>query len=1771
MDQRTCIKFCVKNEIKCADAFRMLTVAYGEATLDRSNVYRWYKMFSEGREDVNDEERVGRPSTSTTDEKINEVEKIISANRRITVREVAEDLNISIGSCHSIFINDLGMRRVAAKFVPKLLNCDQKQHRMNIANEMLDSVRDDPNLLQRVITGDEAWVYGYDVETKAKSSQWKLPHEPRPKKARQVRSNVKVLLTVFFDCRGVVHHEFLPQAIRQKRPDLWKNKNWLLHHAPAHISLLVRDFLAKNNTLMIPQPPYSPDLAPCDFFLFPKLKRPMKRRRYATLDEIKTASKEELKKFFFIDFLKCFEDRKNRWHKCIISHGDYFEVDKIANYENEFIEGFRPLQPVFDSRIGHFFLLKKMLQWPSILAKVQPHQRVQVDVSRRRSRRLRGLSPTDLDQETEMSVKSEMEGSQSTRTSFTCLQQPRNPSAFGGKDSECPYQWLRDYDRVSRHNGWDESLCLANVIFYLEGTAKCWFENVEESLNSWPRFKEEFLKIFGDQEHFVRKAESKLKIRAQRIGEPSESYIQDILNLCRQVNPAMGEVEKLAHLMKGVAEDIFQALLPVEMATVDEFSRQCRRIEDRKKKRIGVAYLKDLPMWLQSRETALSCKSPLTCSEQLENEVYQRAENTLAPILKRPNYPTRGYKPWHEVQDARRESKPYTSRKTDEFRTPDNIPICFHCNRPGHVGGEVASDVNPPSTKADLDSNYLMVVINGNKVRALVDTGASYSVISDAFRRKLNIVMFEGPRMTLKVANNRFVSPIGKCIVKLEISNFMQAFEFLVLSGCSHDVILGWNLLEASRAIIDCGRSEIAFSETIDDESRDSLKRFFVEEEYIVPPKSSKMITVSTSEVAGRKSMIAEGSRKLLLDKEISIPASLITVLHGKAELWITNFSTQTKRAPEEKQELLKLVNHYAEIFGPVITSRKSQDSIKHCIITGDSAPIRRMPYRVSPAERRIIQNEVDKMIEADVIQPSESPWASPVVLITKKDVYPLPRIDDALDCLREARMYSTMDLKTGYWQIEIDEEDREKTAFITPDGLFEFKVMPFGLCNAPRTFERMMDSLLRGLRWTTCLCYLDDVVVYSTTFSEHLSRLGAVLICFRKAGLRLNLRKCCFGADQIKILGHQIDQDGVRPDYEKIKAIAEFPTPANLQQLRSFLGLSSYYRRFIKGYADISRPLNELLCKSSTFKWEEKQENSFESLKRALSSKPVLGHFDESAPTEVHCDASGFGIGAILVQIHEGRERVIAYASRTLIKAERNYSTTERECLAVVWAIGKFRPYLFGRPFKVVTDHHSLCWLANLKDPSGRLARWALRLQEYDISIAYKTGMKHRDADCLSRNPIKDKVDEMYDDFPFLSTIMNIKDEQKQDPYILKILDGLSDSTSKDNRFKIVNGILYKKNFDPNGPSLLLVVPRRLRSDILRELHDAPMAGHLGFAKTYDRVIRRYFWPGLYRSVKKYVSHCQECQRRKNSPQLPPGHLVPIPPPSRPFQKIGIDLLGRFPLSRNKKRWIIVCTDYLSKYAITKSLATGDAQGVANFLLEEVILIHGAPREIVTDRGRNFQSKLIQELANCCGIIKRSATAYHPQTNGLTERLNRTMADMLSMYVDLDQKNWDEILPFVTFAYNTAKQEATGFTPFFLVHGREAETPLDALFPYPETTDSYEYIQELETKAEEARQIARFHILKAQDVNKTNYDSKHRRVAYHPGDLVWIYTPVRRVGLCEKLMRRYFGPYHVTRKLSDVTYEVRPVEDQGRRHRTKDIVHVLRMKPYHGPIGQED
>ncbi|GFU47789.1 retrovirus-related Pol polyprotein from transposon 17.6 [Trichonephila clavipes] len=515
---------------------------------------------------------------------------------------------------------------------------------------------------------------------------------------------------------------------------------------------------------------------------------------------------------------------------------------------------------------------------------------------------------------------------------------------------------------------------------------------------------------------------------------------------------------------------------------------------------------------------------------------------------------------------------------------------------------------------------------------------------------------------------------------------------------------------------------------------------------------------------------------------------------------------------------------------------------------------------------------------------------------------------------------FSSMDLRSGYWQIEIDEADREKTAFITPEGLYEFKVMPFGLCNAPATFERMMDNLLRHFKWTMCLCYLDDIIVFSETFEDHLIRLRLVLKCLQEAGLKLNSKKCLFAAQEVKILGHLVSSNGVRPDPNKIKAVRNFPTPKNIHDIRSFLGLCSYFRRFIKGFCYLAEPLQSLLKSGVEFHWGPEEVEAFNSLKKALTLDPVLGMYDERASTEIHTDASGYGIGAVLVQIQNNVEKVIAYASRTLTKAEKNYSTTERECLAIVWATNKFRPYIFGKHFTVVTDHHSLCWLMNLKDPSGRLARWALRLQEHDFDVKYKTGKKHSDADALSRNPVEEET-ETSDKFLAVTTSMNLAMEQKKDQDLAKL--------------KLLSNSSKTKN-----------------SDLSTDTQEILLAGNVPKCRSVCHALS-----GVPKG-------------RKSVPQRPPGRLVPIPPAIAPFHRIGIDLLGRFPKSAHGNKWIIVCTDYSTRYAITKALPTAEVDEIAKFLLEEIVLRHGAPRVIITDRGAVFRSRLVSLSSTCVTLI---------------------------------------------------------------------------------------------------------------------------------------------------------------------------------------------------------
>ncbi|GFX97925.1 retrovirus-related Pol polyprotein from transposon 17.6 [Trichonephila clavipes] len=564
-----------------------------------------------------------------------------------------------------------------------------------------------------------------------------------------------------------------------------------------------------------------------------------------------------------------------------------------------------------------------------------------------------------------------------------------------------------------------------------------------------------------------------------------------------------------------------------------------------------------------------------------------------------------------------------------------------------------------------MTGNQLDVIIDKKPIHALVDSGASFSVISDKYRRFLKKVLFaDAKSVMLKVADGNFVRPIGKCVLRVQ----------------------------ASQAVIDCGQNELVLEDICRDSTAPDAWNLYATRDYTLKPHSLTRITVSGYQTRGDINVVLDGSKHLLFEKNIAAPSMVSTYRNGKV-----------MSGDEQRNKLSELLRKFSGLFTKTDKSTAAKTNVKHRIFTGDHAPINQRAYRVSPTERRIVHEEVQKMLDEGIVQPSESPWSSPVVL---------------------------------------------------------------------------------------------------------------------EAGLKLNSKKCLFAAQEVKILGHLVSSKGVRPDPDKIKAVRNFPTPKNIHDIRSFLGLCSYFRRFIKGFCYLAEPLQSLLKSGVEFHWGPEEVEAFNSLKKALTSDPVLGMYDERASTEIHTDASGYGIGAVLVQIQNNVEKVIAYASRTLTKAEKNYSTTERECLAIVWATNKFRPYIFGKHFTVVTDHHSLCWLMNLKDPSGRLARWALRLQEHDFDVKYKTGKKHSDADALSRNPVEEET-ETSDKILAVTTSMNLAMEQKKDQDLAKL--NLLSNSSKNEEFRFIDGILCRKNFDPDGKLWLPVIPKHLRADILRHFHDAP------------------------------------------------------------------------------------------------------------------------------------------------------------------------------------------------------------------------------------------------------------------------------------------------------------------------------------------------------------
>jgi hypothetical protein len=787
---------------------------------------------------------------------------------------------------------------------------------------------------------------------------------------------------------------------------------------------------------------------------------------------------------------------------------------------------------------------------------------------------------------------------------------------------------------------------------------------------------------------------------------------------------------------------------------------------------------------------------------------------------------------------------------------------------------------------------------------------------------------------------------------------------------------------------------------------------------------------------------------------------------------------------------------------------------VVHDIDTGDSLPIRQPPRRPPTALQPVIEKEVQAMLEAGVIEPGQSPWSSPVVLVRKKDgsirfcvdyrrlnavtrfdAYPLPRIDETFESLSGAKYFSTLDLISGYWQVGLTEQARLKTAFATRSGLYLWKVMPFGLSNAPSTFERLMEAVLQGLQWETCLIYLDDVVVFSTTPGEMVSRLDVVFSRLKEAGLKLKPRKCKLFARETEYLGHVVSEAGITASPDKVKAILEWPTPGCVTDLRSFLGTASYYRRFVRDFASIASPLHRLTESQAQWAWTAEQESAFRRLKAVLADAPVLRFPVIDAPYILDTDASLTGIGAVLSQVVDGQERVLGYASRSLSKQERNYCVTRREMLAVVHFVKHFRPYLYGRHFTVRTDHSSLQWLHNFKEPEGQLARWLEILQEYDYEIIHRPGKQHGNADGLSRQQCQQCGREHNDPrpkrVPHEVRLMKIQPRwtaqefalaQQEDSILKPVLQAMSKQGRPSahevstwppaarhyltdwDRLTMVDGVLARQWFDSHGElsHLQWAVPRQFVREILQQAHSAPTAGHFSDKRTVARVQEAFYWPGMSRDARDFCRACEVCGARKAKPSTP-HHLYQRQVTTEPLQRVAIDILGPLdPPTERGNRYILVMVDYFTKWLQVAAMPDQRAATCADKFLRDFVVYLGVPEQLHSDQGRQWESNLWQEMCQLFGIYRTRTTPLHPQSDGQTERANRTLLDILAKMTRDSPGDWDLRLPYATMAYNSSVHSVTGETPYRLMYGREMRTPM-TLFapPAPDQEQKVEWVED--------------------------------------------------------------------------------------------------------------
>ncbi len=964
---------------------------------------------------------------------------------------------------------------------------------------------------------------------------------------------------------------------------------------------------------------------------------------------------------------------------------------------------------------------------------------------------------------------------------------------------------------------------------------------------------------------------------------------------------------------------------------------------------------------------------------------------------------------------------------------------------------------------------------------------------------------------------------------------------------------------------------------------------------------------------------------------------ALNRLAHGKESSWTAAAAEDdgSLLPPEEREQAARLVRQLTEReFAGVFPSElpaglpPTRGTTPFRIeLKPGTQPFGRYGPRMTAADTQEAEKMLKELLAKGFIRPSRSPWGSPMFLVEKPDGgkrmvidyralnaatqrnrYPLPRVDELFDQLQGARYFSKIDLRTGYWQIRVAAEDVPKTAFTSRHGHFEWLVLPMGLTNAPAEFMALMENTFRQELNRSVLVFLDDILIYSRTLEEHERHLRVVLQRLQSQKLYAKLSKCQFMRQEVEFLGHYVGRAGVRMVEGKVAAVQRWPTPTCQKEVEQFLGLAGYYRRFIAGFSRLAAPLSQLCgtlqkakggsCRTpprKPFVWGKEQQEAFESLKGAVSSAPCLAIPDPRREFIVHTDASGYATGAVLMQHFDEGLRPIAFLSKKMTPAERNYPVHEQELLAILNALKAWRHYLGGRPFTVLTDHQSLQYVETSAMATPRQVRWAAWLAEFDFKVRYAPGRANVAADALSRGGAGGppaEVDSEQEARTAAGAVMMVgalrrggtaatqaasAAAAKSEPKLLLAAIGelaplpvrIRDAARGDAEYRallrksraqltkagfaVSSGLLYKipraggsgsAAADAESAGVLYVPSNaELRTWLLSAAHDSLLGAHRGAAKTAAWLAERVWWPALEADVQSYVRGCEQCQRNKPDTRGKQGLPLSIAAPKRAWETVCMDFIGPLPRTASGHDAVLVVVDKLTRWSYYIALrTTATAQEVFAALQERVLSVHGIPRAIISDRDSRFTSHFWEHLWAAMRTDLRRSTAFHPQTDGQTERQNRTLIEALRAHVDANQRDWDTLLPAMQLAHNSSRSHSTGVSPFEMLFGATPRTALDAelerdgVGPLRQAErQAHPGAQALAERIKATVSAARRRMEAAQLKQREDSQRGRRECELAVGDKAWLSNRNLRpdaaaaaAGRARKLEPLYYGPYEV-------------------------------------------